>query len=209
MTLPLSIDTIPVFAVRTARQRLLIPLQNMLATRLVAPAQIAHAAGKPVIEFNHAPIPLIPLADLLETETPSAPSKWRRAVIVKANIDTAALWVDALEGRKEIIPQPLQGRLANIAHLQAAAILDDGDPAFVLDVPGILEKIKALPLQEKARKQDPPAHAVMVVDDSLTSRRLIEGVLSAEGYRVIAAGSGDQALELMEIDEVDLFVVDI
>jgi chemotaxis protein histidine kinase CheA len=209
MTLPLSIDTIPVFAVRTARQRLLIPLQNMLATRLVAPAQIAHAAGKPVIEFNDAPIALIPLADLLDIETPSAPSKWRRAVIVKANIDTAALWVDALEGRKEIIPQPLNGRLAKIAHLQAAAILEDGDPAFVLDVPGILETIKALPLRKKAHMQDRPGHAVMVVDDSLTSRRLIERMLSAEGYRVVAAGSGDQALELMEIDDVDLFVVDI
>jgi two-component system chemotaxis sensor kinase CheA len=209
MTLPLSVDTIPVFGVRSARQRLLIPLQNMLATQLVAPAQIAHAAGKPVIEFNDAPIALIPLADLLESETPSPPSKWRRAVIVKANIDIAALWVDALEGRKEVIPQPLQGRLAKIAHLQAAAILADGDPAFVLDVPGILEKIKALPLQKAARMRDRPGHAVMVVDDSLTSRRLIEGMLSAEGYRVVAAGSGDQSLELMETDDVDLFVVDI
>jgi two-component system chemotaxis sensor kinase CheA len=209
MVLPLSIDTIPVFAVRTARQRLLIPFQHMLATRLVAPAQIAHTAGKPMIQFNDAPIPLVPLADLLTIEKPPAPSKWRRAVIVKANIDTAALWVDALEGRKEIIPQPLQGRLADIAHVQAAAILDDGDPAFVLDVTGILETIKTLPPREAARTQDRPGLAVMVVDDSLTSRRLIESILSAEGYRVVAAGSGDQALQLMETDDLDLFVVDI
>jgi two-component system chemotaxis sensor kinase CheA len=99
--------------------------------------------------------------------------------------------------------------LAKIAHLQAAAILADGDPAFVLDVPGILEKIKALPVQEAARIQDQPGHAVMVVDDSLTTRKLMEGILSAEGYRVVPAGSGDQALEIMETDKVDLFVVDI
>jgi chemotaxis protein histidine kinase CheA/ActR/RegA family two-component response regulator len=209
MTLPLSIDTMPVFAVRIARQRLLIPMQNMLATRLVAPAQIAHAAGKAVVQFNGAPIPLVPLTELMESETAQAPSRWRRAVIVKADIDMAALAVDAMEGRKEIIPQPLEGPLARIAHLQAAAIMADGDPAFVLDLPGILEKIKALPGQDAAHLKDRPGPVVMVVDDSLTARRLMAGILGAQGYRVVTAGSGDEALEIMGTEQVALFVVDI
>jgi CheY-like chemotaxis protein len=117
--------------------------------------------------------------------------------------------VDALEGRKEIIPQPLEGRLADIDHLQAAAIMGDGDPAFVLDLSGILEKIKVLPVPDAAHFTVRPDHVVMVVDDSLTSRSLIAGILSAKGYRVVSAGSGEEALEIMETDEVDLFVVDI
>lgn len=209
MTLPLSIDIIPVFAVRIARLCFMIPLQNLVSTRLVTPAEIAYVAGKPVIQFNGAPIPLAPLANLLEIETASAHSEKFRVVIVKANIDTAALVVDELEGRKEIMVQSLQGRLCKIAHLMATTISADGNPAYVLDTPSILEAIKFLPVQTTARENDKPVPTVMVVDDSLTTRRLIEEILGAEGYRILPAGSGEQALGILETEKVDLFVVDI
>lgn len=209
LTLPLSIDVLSVFAVRVAGRRLLLPLQNVLATRLVLRDEIAQQAGKPVIQFNGAPIPLVRLADLLgiATAADSFAKSW--ATIVRANVDTAALVVDGLEGRKEIMPRPLAGRLKKMDHLHAATILSDGDPAFVLDVPSLLEKVKTLPAKEEASVQGRPRPTVMVVDDSMTARRLIEGILSPEGYRVTLARSGQEALEMMEKDNVDLFVIDI
>lgn len=50
---------------------------------------------------------------------------------------------------------------------------------------------------------------VLVVDDLSTNLRLMEAVLAPRGHRVILAGSGPQALEILAREEVDLVLLDI
>ena len=50
---------------------------------------------------------------------------------------------------------------------------------------------------------------IMVVDDDRNTRRLFQAVLEAEGYRVLTAGDGQEALNLLEKHYVDLVVLDV
>jgi CheY-like chemotaxis protein len=53
------------------------------------------------------------------------------------------------------------------------------------------------------------APSVLVVDDTRVGRMLVENVLKAEGYRVLGAGSGEEALEVLEHQQPDLIVLDV
>ncbi|MGZ4639974.1 MAG: adenylate/guanylate cyclase domain-containing protein [Actinomycetes bacterium] len=53
------------------------------------------------------------------------------------------------------------------------------------------------------------AGVVLVVDDQAPNRRLLEAVLSPRGYRVVAAESGEEALQLLAADPPDVVLLDI
>ena len=50
---------------------------------------------------------------------------------------------------------------------------------------------------------------IMVVDDDRSTRRLLQAVLEADGYKVLTAENGEDALALMDSEYVDLVVLDI
>ncbi|MGH8969341.1 MAG: response regulator [Actinomycetes bacterium] len=50
---------------------------------------------------------------------------------------------------------------------------------------------------------------ILVVDDQDANRRLLEAILSPRGYRVVSAGSGEEALRLLDGDPPDVVLLDI
>ena len=52
-------------------------------------------------------------------------------------------------------------------------------------------------------------HKILVVDDDLQMLELIEQLLEREGYKVQVANSAQQALDMVEVDQPDLFIIDI
>ncbi|HHY65389.1 MAG TPA: response regulator transcription factor [Clostridiaceae bacterium] len=50
---------------------------------------------------------------------------------------------------------------------------------------------------------------ILVVDDDKHTRRLFEDVLKAENYTVLTAANGEEALEIMDREHIDLVVLDI
>ena len=50
---------------------------------------------------------------------------------------------------------------------------------------------------------------ILVVDDDRNTRKLFSEILAAEGYEVLSAANGVEALELMDTEQVHLAVVDV
>ena len=50
---------------------------------------------------------------------------------------------------------------------------------------------------------------ILVIDDDLNTRKLMRAVLSAEGYSVLTAENGEDALRVMDEEHVDLAVLDL
>ena len=95
--------------------------------------------------------------------------------------------------------------------------LDAGADAFVhkdeaLDV--ILAKLQAA-LRTTAQKSPEETAAllapkrILAVDDSATYRELVANALRSDGYEVIAARSGEEALELLSVQVVDCILLDV
>jgi adenylate cyclase len=53
------------------------------------------------------------------------------------------------------------------------------------------------------------AGVVLVVDDQAPNRRLLDAVLTPRGYRVLAASSGEEALQTLQEERADVVLLDI
>lgn len=63
--------------------------------------------------------------------------------------------------------------------------------------------------RESLRSHDPLARPVLVVEDDAGLRAYLVAILEAQGYRVIAAGSGEEALRLLGDEKAVLAVLDV
>ncbi len=209
LRLPLTTDVLSVFSIRISGRDYLIPFKNVIGTRQIVEEDILWEAGRRMIAHEGTPIPLIELADILRIP-PSARSTGRaNVVLVGGGLGTVGLIVDSLSGRIEIMPKALRGELANLMGVGSSAILSNGDPAFVLDVDEIIERTKTVGKAETETAEKTAKPPIMVVDDSQTTRLLIDGILKSEGYETVLAQSGEEALEILGERSFGLFVTDI
>jgi chemosensory pili system protein ChpA (sensor histidine kinase/response regulator) len=133
-------------------------------------------------------------------------------VLVRAGDNSAALLTDSIEGSREIIVKTLGPHVASVDGVTGATILGDGRVVVILDS-GTLVRAQAV----DSRPAAPAAAAVeeasvltgLVVDDSITMRRVTQRLLERRGIRVHTARDGLDAIEVLREHDADFIVLDI
>jgi chemosensory pili system protein ChpA (sensor histidine kinase/response regulator) len=145
-------------------------------------------------------------------------------LLLRAGAQTLALHVDALRGNQEIVVKNAGPQLARIVGISGATVLGDGEIVLILNPVALASR--SLAGSEAGAEYDAteasqealepletlaPAHqpTVMVVDDSLTVRKITGRLLEREGYRVITAKDGVDALERLLETVPDVILSDI
>ena len=137
-------------------------------------------------------------------------------LLVRAGDLRVAVGVDQILGNREIVVKPTGPQLASIPGIFGATVMGDGQVRLILDIaPLVRHHASTLALQTTAPVQPvQPAAAsvvplVMVVDDSITMRKVTSRVLNRQGFEVVTAKDGLDALEQMEERVPDLMLLDI
>ncbi|MBA3033206.1 MAG: Hpt domain-containing protein [Gammaproteobacteria bacterium] len=134
-----------------------------------------------------------------------------------AHSQRIALEVDALLGNSEVVVKNIGPQLARIIGIAGATVLGNGSVALIIN-PIALASRETVPLALSQtmiqRIGDevvavPTTPTVMVVDDSLTVRKITGRLLAREGYQVITAKDGVDALEQLTDIVPDVMLVDI
>jgi chemosensory pili system protein ChpA (sensor histidine kinase/response regulator) len=101
-------------------------------------------------------------------------------------------------------------QLARVPGLAGATVLPDGRVSLILNPFALMESApaEAVPVVEAATSEDRPP-LVLVVDDSLTVRKITGRLLHREGYRVATAKDGVEALEFMQDELPAVMLLDI
>jgi two-component system chemotaxis sensor kinase CheA len=115
--------------------------------------------------------------------------------------------VDRVVGCETVIVRSLPDITA-VTRLVAGASLDAaGNPQLVLDPAGLVDAT------ELTTSSAVPATAarphILVVDDSLTTRMVEQGILESAGYEVDIARSGEEALDKVRGCSYGLLLVDV
>lgn len=133
-------------------------------------------------------------------------------LLVSAGDLRIAVAVDQVLGNREIVVKPVGPQIASIPGIYGATITGDGSIVVILDVAPLVRRHQAQPQQPAARvltQEQRGVPLVMVVDDSLTMRKVTSRVLERHNLEVTAARDGIEALERLEERVPDLMLLDI
>jgi chemosensory pili system protein ChpA (sensor histidine kinase/response regulator) len=126
-----------------------------------------------------------------------------------------AMVVDALIGNREIVSKTVGPQVSVIPGINGATILADGRVVLILDVVTLTQDRTRRALRSLAVGEATKVAAaklgdlVMVIDDSITIRRVTERLLLKNGYRVVMAKDGLDAMAQLQTESPTAILLDI
>lgn len=140
-------------------------------------------------------------------------------ILVRSADHAVAVQVDALAGSREIVVKSLGAQFAGVSGISGATILGDGRVVVILDLLATIRVLHAQLIQHAPRRQlAGPSVAeiehqrptlVMVVDDSVTVRKVTSRLLERNGMNVLTAKDGVDAIAQLQDHKPDIMLLDI
>jgi chemosensory pili system protein ChpA (sensor histidine kinase/response regulator) len=135
-------------------------------------------------------------------------------LLARSGDQRAAICVDQVIGSREIVVKPVGPQVSSIPGIFGATIMGDGRVIVILDVAPLVRRSAALRKSGDAPVIAAPVEQrriplVMVVDDSITMRKVTGRVLERHNYEVITAKDGVDAIEKLQDRIPDVMLLDI
>jgi chemosensory pili system protein ChpA (sensor histidine kinase/response regulator) len=131
-------------------------------------------------------------------------------VLIRAGDSSTAVVADELVGSREIVIKNVGPLISAIRGIAGATMLGDGRIVVILDLGALVRgdwrsRIYGAPLEEDSDRRT----FALVVDDSITVRRVTQRLLERNGMRVLTARDGVEALTILEDQRPDVILLDI
>jgi len=139
-------------------------------------------------------------------------------ILVRGAEQPMALQVDSLVGSREIVVKSLGPQFNSVRGVSGGTILGDGNVVVILDLPAMIRSDILSEQQHASFKTDQPrqkprlhqrATLVMVIDDSVTVRKVTSRLLERNGMEVITAKDGLDAVAQLQDYQPDIILLDI
>jgi chemosensory pili system protein ChpA (sensor histidine kinase/response regulator) len=131
-------------------------------------------------------------------------------ILIKAGEHSTALLVDEMLGNREIVVKAVGPQISGIRGISGAAILGDGRVVIILDMGALVRSEWRVRGEATMPERSGDRRAlVLVVDDSITVRRVTQRLLERNGMRVITAKDGVDAWESMQEHVPDIILLDV
>jgi chemosensory pili system protein ChpA (sensor histidine kinase/response regulator) len=210
--LPVTLSITQALLVHAGDQTFAVPLSAVSNIIELSADKLNLTTGKtPVLSYGDKMYSFMHLAARLGIL--AAPRNGSKVSILLARVGNreVALQVDGLAGTREIVVKSLGPQLSEIKGLSGATILGDGTVLLILDVGGLWLTDQVLQVEHvgAAAPREARRPVVMVVDDSLTVRKVTGRHLQKRGMEVLTAKDGIDALEQLRERVADVILVDI
>jgi chemosensory pili system protein ChpA (sensor histidine kinase/response regulator) len=214
--LPFTLSINQAILVRTGDETYAIPLINIEGiTRLDSQSMLEYyRQDAPELEYAGQRFALHNLAKLVDAgvQFRAGGDVDKQPVILSRSGDVrVALHVDEIIGNREIVVKTLGKQLSQVKGLAGASILADGSVVLILDVNGLVRQSAANAVKVVYQADDGRGlrNTVMVVDDSITMRRVASKLLERHNYQVVTAKDGVDALAQLQDVRPDVMLLDI
>ncbi|MEO8303593.1 MAG: Hpt domain-containing protein [Betaproteobacteria bacterium] len=140
-------------------------------------------------------------------------------LLLRSGQSLAAIHVDEMIGNQEVVVKNIGPQLARVSGIAGATVLGTGEIVLIINPVALAQRADVPVFEPNAERIAPevPRMAVaqagrplvMIVDDSLTVRRITSRLLAREGFDVVSAKDGIDALELLRTESPDVILLDI
>ncbi len=225
--LPFTVSVNRALMIEIGSDHYAVPLNTIEGIVRVSPFELEHYYQNPNEKFEYAgeQYDLRYLGTLLHST--SRPKLENRSlplpvVLVRSADYSVALQVDQLLGSREIVVKTLGAQFSAVHGLSGATVLGDGSVVVILDLLGLIRseskligtqsnvvELRAAILERPEEEEVIAASRVMVVDDSVTVRKVTGRFLEREGFEVITATDGRDAMTVLQDHTPDVMLLDI
>ncbi|HYR05575.1 MAG TPA: response regulator, partial [Gallionella sp.] len=210
--LPLTLAVTQVLITRSGKSTYAIPSTMVEQVRQVKSAELEQLYRDKQIEWQGNTYSFHYLPHLLgETERVPEDMPRHTLLLLRSGEQRIALHIDDLQGNHEVVIKNIGPQLKRLPWIAGATVLGDGSVVLILNPVQFVQRVVASPLQadkivpESLRRQP----LIMVVDDSLTVRKVTTRLLTRAGYQVVTAKDGVDALEQLAETTPDVMLLDI
>ena len=222
LRLPFTLAVTQAIMVRIGEATFAIPMTSVQGVARVNPDDLAAllAADEPSFRYGNEDFGIHDLAELLGLP-PGVPPEGEQPplLLTRAGDLRAAIRIDAVLGSREIVVKSVGPQISSVPGLLGATIMGDGSVLVILDLAplvrhGITRRQMRLAeglsaVQAPVIEEVQVRPLVMVVDDSITMRKVTGRVLERHEYEVSTAKDGVDALEKLHERVPDLMLLDI
>ncbi|WP_295956719.1 Hpt domain-containing protein [Rhodoferax sp.] len=219
LVLPLTTAVTQVVMLRMGMLSIGVPANVIEVVRRMPQAELAQAYESHVVDVAGEAVPFFWAGALLQVSQHSTepPGKNSAVVIFRSAAQRLALHVDEVLGNQEVVVKNLGPQLSRLPGLSGMSVLASGavvliyNPVALSSVYGAHARQWQMGVGDVAPLLPTVQHTplVLVVDDSITVRRVTQRLLQREGYRVALANDGLQALERLRDETPALVLSDI
>jgi len=222
--LPFTVSVNRALMVQIGEDLYAIPLNTIEGIVRVSPFELEHYYQDPEARFDYAGDNYLVryLGTMLDSDASpklDGQSLPLPVILVRSTENTVALQVDRLLGSREIVVKTLGAQFASVRGVSGATVTGDGSVVVILDLHALIREQLALGLSHAILLDSSTASTapvveesektIMVVDDSVTVRKVTGRFLEREGFRVITAKDGVEALQLLQDHIPDVMLLDI
>lgn len=214
--LPLTMAITRALIVDAGGAQFAIPMQEVTQIARISQQDLGHVGSSTVLRVGERVLPLQRLSDILHlTATPEDLNRSVPVLFLQTGSLTTALAVDRIQGAREIVVKPLGSHLRRVHGLIGATFLGDGTVIPILNPSELLQgETRSTPRKVIAAKpnQVPQRpYQIMIVDDSVSVRRVAANLVQHQGWVAITARDGVEAFEILQRDpqRPDLVLLDV
>jgi two-component system, chemotaxis family, sensor kinase CheA len=191
--------------------RFCLPVASVELVGQVSAQEVKQLEGRKVVFVGGQALPLVSLASLVD-ETEVASERAAFFVLSAGGQQglRVAFTVSRLVEVREVVVKTLAWPLSRVPTLMGATVLGAGHLALILEPRELVERALGQAISHQVQLRPPPRRpVVLVTDDSLTTRALQRSLLESAGYDTRVAVDGQNALEVLRAEEIDLLVSDV
>lgn len=217
LQLPLTLSVIRALLVEIGGEPYAFPLARIQKTVKINKASIETLEGRQYFTLGNQHIGIVSSTHIFGKELADIKGEELSVIIIGEKLNKYGLVVDQFLGERNLVVQVLDKRLGRVQDISAAAILDNGDPALIVDVDDMIRSIDLLVSGGRIANVNKDASGtsatgrkrILVVDDSITVREVERSMLEAKGYLVEVAIDGQDGWNAVRTSSYDLVISDI
>lgn len=221
ISMPMSLSVTRALLVHVGEETYAIPLMGVESVERVSRDEIARMQTESNgtyrwLEHDYNYIHLGAAMGLSDVIMPPEDVKKLPILLVRTGEYRAAIHVDSLVGSREIVVKPVGPQLSTLRGISGATVMGDGGVVLILDM-GVLIRLSSA-AHEKAFTETTEAEPVfeekriplvMVVDDSITVRKVTTRLLERNNFKTVSAKDGVDALAQLQEYKPDVMLLDV
>ncbi len=218
--LPLTLAISQALLVETGSDQYAVPIAGMVGVSLLGMDELkeAYTNDDRTLSYGDEEYKLQYLGSLMQSNSPdlAQSSGVFPVLFLRTGEYRIALHVDGLLGRREVVVKPVGVQVSNIPGITGATILANGDVMLILDIGGLYRHFSRAEIvanvaeyEDETSVEASSELTIMIVDDSITIRKVTQRMLERFKINVITAKDGIEAVALLNDIKPDLMLLDI